>query len=112
MTWYPSVAALALAMAVTMAACSSSSSSSGPNITPGQCVLSDGVWYCGTGYGNIPACPGGNTGAQPGASCDYDGGGCFECAIDSVAGLGCGCAPGDAGTLVWQCLPTETGCGH
>jgi len=31
------------------AACTSSSS---PNKTPGQCVLGNGTWYCGAGYGD------------------------------------------------------------
>jgi hypothetical protein len=104
-----SLAVIALTVGVTLAACSSAKSD--PNVTPGQCVLSEGVWHCGTGYGNIPACPGGDAGAQPGDPCDYDGGWCFECYFDQVAGLGCSCAPGDTGTPVWQCLPTGTGCG-
>lgn len=106
-----SIAGVVLMLGILLAACGSHSSSDDPNVTPGQCVLKDGVWYCGTGYGNTPACPGGNTGAQPGALCDYDAGFCFECYFNAVAGLGCQCAPGDAGTSVWQCLPTGTGCG-
>jgi hypothetical protein len=86
-------------------ACSSSSSSS-PNVTPGQCVFSNGVWYCGGSYGNIPACP-----TEPQGMCGYDGGLCFACLYES-AGAGCTCAP-DAGTdgpNWWQCIPSGTGC--
>jgi hypothetical protein len=72
----------------------------GPNVTPGQCVLSGGVWYCGAGYGNISACPD-NTND---ASCGSDAGTCFIC--DEGAGETYGCVDGG-----WvQGLPTETGC--
>src|SRR5580692_9870784 len=57
-----------------------SSTGDGPKATPGQCVLSRGIWSCGTGYGDWPACPGDVVhGAMPGQPCDYDGGTCFEC---------------------------------
>jgi len=72
----------------------------GPNVTPGQCVLSDGVWYCGGSYGNIPACP--NDVAQ--ASCQFEAGTCFVCY--EGAGETYGCVDGG-----WvQGLGTETGC--
>jgi hypothetical protein len=100
-----------------LVACSTSTTSSGsPNKTPGQCVLSNGIWYCGTGYGNIPQCPGWGPSTQPGSPCDYDagdsdaGGLCFDCYFGNAAGLGCTCRPGDSGGNLWQCLPTETGC--
>ncbi len=97
-----------VAVLVVLASCSSSSGSSSPNQIPGQCVLSDGVWHCGTGYGNYkdcdlvshdcPAPPEGGVGA------------CFIC--DMRAGSACGCQPpGDGGPgSVWSCVPTETGC--
>jgi len=101
-------AAIGLAVALglfVVVACSSSSSSS-PNVTPGQCVLSNHVWYCGGDYGNTPACP-----AEPQGMCNYDGGGCYSC-LNEPAGTSCFCAP-DAGTdgpSYWQCVGSGTGC--
>lgn len=103
-------AVLVLAMmAAVIAACSSSTSGqSSPNKTPGQCVLSKGVWYCGAGYGNFPDCPAtsGPCTAAP------DAGLCFACLYDRVAGAACGCFAADGGGKAWQCEPTETGCGQ
>ena len=96
---------LVLVGLVIIAACSSSSNAS-PNKSPGQCVLSNGVWYCGTGYGDYPDCA-----AAPAASqcVDSDGGmGCFSCS--EGAGATCSCQPGDAGRRFWYCVPTGTGC--
>ena len=93
--------------ALVVAACSSTSASSSPNKTPGQCVLSRGVWYCGDGYGDLPDCPAtsGPCTAVP------DAGLCFSCLYDHVAGAACGCFPTDGGGEAIQCEPTETGCG-
>lgn len=97
---------------VVLAACSSSGSgSSSPNKTPGQCVLSNGVWYCGTGYGNWQDC-GDFTDAAAliGAPCDKNGTLCFSCYY-YTAGLTCNCMAGDGGGLQWgQCTPSGTGC--
>jgi hypothetical protein len=92
-----------------LVACSSGGSGS-PNKIPGQCVLSNGIWYCGVGYGNLPQCPSQLTGyGQP---CDYDGGTCFDCYY-SPAGATFACVPGDAGEdgpRVWGGAPSGTGC--
>jgi hypothetical protein len=74
--------------------------SGSPNVTPGRCVLSDGVWYCGEPYGNIPACP---QDTEQG-SCAFDAGTCFVCY--ESAGETYDCV--DGGWVVG--LPTETGC--
>ena len=71
----------------------------GPNVTAGQCVLSQGVWFCGAPYGNILACP-----ASLAAACSIDAGSCFVC--EEGAGQTYGCVDGG-----WvEGLPTETGC--
>ena len=94
----PGRTGLLLPIALVLAAgCSSSTGS--PNVTPGQCVLSNGVWYCGTGYGNFRDCDTWEAG-----TCDKTQA-CFSCAYGS-AGETCTCWPGDAAT----CLPSETGC--
>jgi hypothetical protein len=91
---------------VASVACSSSSSPASPNKTPGQCVLSDGVWYCGAGYGNLTNCP---SDAILNASCDYDGGSCFSCYYES-AGAVFSCGMADGGGRVWNAIPSGTGC--
>jgi hypothetical protein len=82
-----------------------SSSSPSPNKTPGQCVLSNGTWYCGGAYGNYAQCP---SDVGGGVACDSDAGECFDCS-DS-AGASCVCGLNDAGAHVWICEPTGTGC--
>jgi hypothetical protein len=113
------ILAIALRVALLLpAACSASSGSSSPNKTPGQCVLSNGVWYCGDGYGNFANCPSSvpyDVLTDPKTACtngDWDGGGCFYCS-EPMRGSGttCECEPGDAGLPVPQCVPTGTGCG-
>ncbi|HEY5240628.1 MAG TPA: hypothetical protein VIJ22_04145 [Polyangiaceae bacterium] len=96
--------ALPLAALLVAAACSSSSSAS-PNKTPGQCVLSDGFWYGGTGYGDFPDCPGtsGNCNGY------QDSAPCFSCLYET-AGASCSCTVTDAGAPTWQCEPSGTGC--
>ena len=71
--------------------------------------MSNGVWYCGTGYGNFADCVYEAGTNLIGASCDEDGGTCFSCYYES-AGLTCGCLPGDGGGLAWRCVPSGTGC--
>jgi hypothetical protein len=100
---------------VALTGCSTSSSGS-PNETPGQCVLSNGIWYCGTGYGSYPQCPAAAAPTIPPTPCDYDGSTCFACYYDP-AGMTCGCGPGpnypEGGAndaRVWECLPSGTGC--
>jgi hypothetical protein len=94
---------------VVIAACSSSSGSSSPNKTPGQCVLSNGTWYCGQGSGNWQDCVW-DAGNLIGAPCDNEGAVCFSCYYES-AGLICSCSAGDAGGLTWHCpYPSGTGC--
>jgi|HubBroStandDraft_3_1064219.scaffolds.fasta_scaffold425464_2 hypothetical protein len=99
------VAALAI---VIIAACSSTSASSSPNKVAGQCVLSNGVWYCGDGYGNYPDCPA-TTGPCTSAP---DAGFCFSCLYNDVAGAACSCLDADGGGKSWQCEATGTGCGQ
>jgi hypothetical protein len=103
------LALLAVVLAAGLAgACGSSSGGSvGPNKAPGQCVLSDDVWYCGAGYGNFPDCAVTSGPCTP----EPDAGACFSCALDGVAGVACGCDAAQDGGPSWQCLPTETGCG-
>ena len=114
--------------AVCILGCSTGSTSSSPNKTVGQCVLSNGVWYCGGAYGNYPQCPADvleilASSTATSGSCDYDGGSCFQCLEN--AGTVCSClaaacsmpslepscasAKGDGGTF-WQCVPSGTGC--
>ena len=59
-----------------------------PNETPGQCVFSNNVWYCGPGYGTYPSCPGA---AYPllGTSCDFDSGFCVGCMNGDPETFGC-----------------------
>jgi hypothetical protein len=91
------VCATLLPAAITVAACSSSTPGS-PNKVPGQCVLSGGTWYCGTGYGDFPDCETWEAG-----TCEKNAS-CFSC--QQTAGVACTCWPGDAAT----CTPTGTGC--
>jgi hypothetical protein len=103
-------------LVATLAGCNSSSGS--PNKTPGQCVLSNGIWYCGGAYGNYPQCPSGAAPTTPPSPCDYDGGACFDCYYNP-AGMTCGCGPAPAYAYpeggandanVWNCEPSGTGC--
>jgi hypothetical protein len=80
------------------------------------CVLSDNDWYC-PGNAPYPQCPDSGTGP-----CDYDGGTCFACDIDGIAGSTCGCVHDTSGNfsgedggesdapLTWNCEPAEFGC--
>jgi len=85
------------------AACSTGSAGSGsPNVTPGQCVLQSGTWYCGQPYGNFKDCgatpPETCAGLSPGAQCFY----CYQSAGELFT------CPADGGApATWS---TETGC--
>jgi hypothetical protein len=71
------------------------------------CFEDGGVWRCPGNSSPSPACP---PGAGSGASCDYDGGGCFSCS--EGAGIECGCAfndGGDAGAA-WLCIGAGYAC--
>jgi hypothetical protein len=105
-----SVLGLAAMGLVTVAACSGPSSESSPNVTPGQCVLRDGIWYCGGAYGNYADCPAPTNAASmlSGACSAYqDTGVCLSCY--ESAGYVCSC-PSDGGQAFWVCLPSETEC--
>jgi hypothetical protein len=118
------IVSLVMSGALALVACGSTSSSPGPsspNEKPGQCVLRGEVWYCGTGYGNFPACPTELTEDTESGSCTYDGGTCFAC-LYGPAGATCTCEVAttpDSGAGVdggvtgptWSCVPSETGCG-
>jgi hypothetical protein len=70
------------ALIVAIAAACSSGSNASPNKTPGQCVLSSGEWYCGTGYGDFPDC----RATEGSCAGDEDAGTCFSCLYDDTAG--------------------------
>ena len=104
------VLALAAMGLVSVAACSSSSGSS-PNVTPGQCVLRDGIWSCGGAYGNYADCPAPTMPASmlSGACSAYqDTGVCLSCY--EGAGEVCSCRSDGGHAAEWECLPSETGC--
>jgi hypothetical protein len=75
------------------------------------CTLCEGNWYCA---GKAPQrdCPGGADGGI--GACDDDGGACFACNLDGVAGSGCNCVAEDGGTAdagrIWSCLSEEVAC--
>jgi hypothetical protein len=52
-----------------------------PNEVPGLCVLSDGTWYCGPGFGTFPVCI---DGVRPGSPCSANTGACGTCASSSL----------------------------
>jgi hypothetical protein len=59
------------------------------NTTPGDCTYLNGVWYCGTGYGDFPSCPG-NTYPNIGDPCSLeDGGVCLGCSNGVAQTFGC-----------------------
>jgi hypothetical protein len=94
------VEALGLFMLSLLAACSGHNT---PNKIPGQCVLSDGVWWCGAGYGNYVDCP------VTSGPCNAQGPSvCFTCLYMSV-GTTCFCDPTDGGGTEWQCQSSESG---
>jgi hypothetical protein len=83
-----------------------------------SCLLCDNDWYC-PDNAPFPQCPDNGTG-----SCDYDGGTCFACNIDGVAGATCECIHDTSGNfsgdssdggdddapLTWNCSPAGLGC--
>jgi hypothetical protein len=88
-------------LVATLMGCNSSSGS--PNTTPGQCVLSNGIWYCGGAYGNYPACNGTE-------SCANDASPCFSCDLNGVAGAVYSCQHDQDGGRTWEAIPSGTGC--
>jgi hypothetical protein len=56
-------------------------------IIPGQCVFSDVIWHCGTGYGDFQACPMGTP--TLGTDCTFDAGTCFVCSQGQGEMFGC-----------------------
>lgn len=53
----------------------------GPNQVPGLCVMSDGVWYCGPGFGNFSMCI---DGVRSGSPCSANAGACGTCVGSSL----------------------------
>ena len=96
------VSTVVVAMALASAACDSQVS---PYSIPTQCVLSGGVWSCGTGYGSFPDCPA--TSGPCGET--TDAGTCFACPSES-AGETCACERNDAGERVWLCVSAGASC--
>jgi hypothetical protein len=60
-----------------------------PNLVPGDCVFSDNMWYCGSGFGTYTSCPGGGAYPLLGTTCDFDSGVCFGCDHGVGATFGC-----------------------
>jgi hypothetical protein len=65
--------------------------SDGPNEIPGLCALSDGTWYCGSGYGNFPIC---TSGVRSGSPCSAHAGACGTCAASSLVFAEYSCVDG------------------